>query len=135
MRMMPRAAHRACGWGARSNCQKFYTAGLVGAKITIPDLWRLSSMCFLLLNSLLFSWLLRWSDLFAFFFVRVASRRLRSALVSALDYAKYVRCEGPSRAVLPVLHRQETSPQLRPPSTSSCYARFSDARFPSVSAN
>ena len=29
MRMMPRASHRACVWGAWSNCQKFYTAGLV----------------------------------------------------------------------------------------------------------
>ena len=44
----------------------------------------------------LLSWLPRWTDLFAFFFVRVASRRLRSALVSALDSTKYVRCEGPA---------------------------------------
>ena len=29
--------------------------GLVGGKITIPGLWRLSNMCFLLLNALLFS--------------------------------------------------------------------------------
>ena len=31
-----------------------------------------------------------------YFFVRVASRRLRSVLASALDSAKYVRCEGPA---------------------------------------
>ena len=47
----------------------------------------------------LLSWLLRWTDLLVFdllvlFFVRVASRRLRSALASALDSAKYVCCEG-----------------------------------------
>ena len=49
---------------------------------------------FLVLFSL--SWLLRWTDLFVLFFVRVASRRLRLALTSALDSAKYVRCEGPA---------------------------------------
>ena len=31
-----------------------------------------------------------------FFFVRVASRRLCSALVSTLDSTKYIRCEGPA---------------------------------------
>ena len=99
MRMMSRAAHRACGWGARSNCQKFYTAGLVAAKRTIPGLWRHSGTCFLLLNSLLFCScsLGFYSGLTsAFFFVRVTSHRLRSALVSALDSAKYVCYEGPA---------------------------------------
>ena len=41
-------------------------------------------------------WLLRWTDFFAFFFVRVARCRLHSALVSALGSAKYVHCEGPA---------------------------------------
>ena len=80
---------------------KFYTAGLVGAKKTVPGLWRLSSMCFLLFEVFvvlfLLCWLLRWTDLFAFFFfVRVASCWLRSALVSTLDSAKYVCCKGPA---------------------------------------
>ena len=48
-----------------------------------------------------------------FFFVRVASRRLRSILASALDSAKYVRCEGPA-----VLSSRPPSPK-----TSSCNAR------------
>ena len=42
----------------------------------------------------LLSWLLWWTDLLVLFFVRVISRRLRSALASSLDSAKYVRCEG-----------------------------------------
>ena len=45
---------------------------------------------FFLLNYLLLSWLLWWTDLLVLFFVRVASHRLRSALASALDSAKYV---------------------------------------------
>ena len=44
----------------------------------------------------LLSWLLRWTDLLVFFFVRVASHQLRSALVSTLDSGKYVCCEGPA---------------------------------------
>ena len=28
MRMMPRAAHRACGWDTRSHCQKFYMCSI-----------------------------------------------------------------------------------------------------------
>ena len=96
MRMMPRAVHCACGWGVQSNCQKFYTAGLVEQYLACGD----SPTCFLLLNSFLFSScsLGFYGGLtnFAFFFVRVASRRLRSALVSALYSAKYVHCEGPA---------------------------------------
>ena len=45
---------------------------------------------------LLLSWLLRSTNLVVLFFVRVTSRRLRSALASALDSDKYVRCEGPA---------------------------------------
>ena len=38
----------------------------------------------LFLALFLLSWLLRWTDLLILFFVRVANRRLRSALDSAL---------------------------------------------------
>ena len=57
------------------------------------------------------SWLLWWTDLLVLFFVRVTSCQLRSALASALDSAKYVRCEGP--AVLSSLSSvaQKTSSQ------------------------
>ena len=41
-------------------------------------------------------WLLWWTDHLVLFFVKVASRRLRSAHASALDFAKYVRCKGPA---------------------------------------
>ena len=44
----------------------------------------------------LLSWLLRWTDLLVLFFVRVASHWLRSALTSALDSVKYIRCKGPA---------------------------------------
>ena len=50
----------------------------------------------LFVDLLLLSWHLRWTDLFAFFFVRVASHRLHSALVSVLGSTEYVHCEGPA---------------------------------------
>ena len=55
----------------------------------------LSTVELFLVLFLLF-WLLWWTDLLVLFFVRVTSCRLRSALASALDSAKYVRCEGPA---------------------------------------
>ena len=51
-----------------------------------PKYRRISSTCFLLLNFFLFSWLLRWTDLLILFFVRVASRRLRSAIDNIAPY-------------------------------------------------
>ena len=124
MRMMPHATacaivsvHCTCRWGARCKCQEMGTAGLiVGAKWTIPDLWRLSSMCFLLLNSFLFSScsLGFYGGLpLCLFFLRVPSSLLQSALISTLDSAKYIHCKCPahcpSRPPLPrnsVLHRR-----------------------------
>ena len=50
----------------------------------------------LLLVLFLLSWLLLWTDLLVLFLVRVASCQLHSALTSALDSAKYVRCKGPA---------------------------------------
>ena len=61
----------------------------------MKDLQYVLSTVELFLALFLLSWLLRWTDLLVLFFVRVASRRLRLALTSALDSAKYVRCEGP----------------------------------------
>ena len=59
---------------------------------------------------MLSAWLLRWTDFFAFF-VRVASHRLRSALVSALDSTKYVRCKSPAACPhCPPLPRNIVSP-------------------------
>ena len=89
-------------------------------------------MCFLLLNFFLFSscCLGFYGELpLCFFFLRVASCRLRSALISALDSAKYVHCEGPAALSSP----SSIAKKLRPSSTSSCNARFSDAQFLSVS--
>ena len=45
---------------------------------------------------LLLSWLLWWTDFFAFFPLRVTCCLLRSALVYALGSAKYVPCKGPA---------------------------------------
>ena len=76
----------------------------------------------------LLSWLPRWTDLFAFFFVRVASYRLHSALVSALDSAKYVHCEAPAALSSPSsIAKKCCLHQLCPPLTSSCNACLSDA--------
>ena len=50
---------------------------------------------FLVLLSLY--WLLRWADFFAFFFLRVASHRLRSALVYALGFANTYIANGQPR--------------------------------------
>ena len=72
MRMIPRA----------TQVSEIVHCCLVGAKRTISGLWRLCSTCFLwFLVLFLLSWLLRWTDLLVLFFVRVANRRLRSALV------------------------------------------------------
>ena len=102
MRMMPPLCrtpvhiHFAHAGGA-GRCQKLCAAGLVGAQRTIPGLWRLSNTCFLLLNSFLFSFCSLYGGLTSLLFcLRASSRLLCSALVSALDSAKYVRCEGPA---------------------------------------
>ena len=45
----------------------------------------------------LLSWLLQWTDLLVYSLSElVTSRQLHSALASALDSAKCVRCEGPA---------------------------------------
>ena len=50
----------------------------------------------------LLSWLLQWTaDLLVLFFVGIASRRLRSALASALDSAKCIRCKGQAALSFP----------------------------------
>ena len=64
----------------------------------------------------LLSWLLRWTDLLAFFFVRVASHQLHSALVSALDSTKYIHCEGPAALFSPSSFAKKPCP---PPTLSS----------------
>ena len=106
---MPCATHCACRWGARSNCQKFYTAGLVGANRTIPGLWRLSSTCFLLLNTLLFCSRSMVDWLICFFFVRVAycPAALSTRFCTWLRQIRTLR--RPSCAVLPILRYQNTS--------------------------
>ena len=73
--------------------------------------------------------LLKQIGLFAFFFVRVASHRLRSALISALHSTNYV-LSSPSS-----ITKKCCPHQLHPPSMSLCNAHFSDARFLSMSAN
>ena len=129
----PRAL--ACRWGARSKCRKMGAAGLiVGAKRTIPGLWRLSSTCFLLLNSFLLS--SRSFGLYGglplcLFFLKVASRRLRSA---PLDSAKDARYEGPAALSSP----SSIAKKLRPSSTSSRYVTpdsWGQIDIPGVSAN
>ena len=108
--------HYTCRWGTQSRCQKFYATGLVGAKRRIPGLWRLSNRCILLLNSMLFSscspgfygGLTAFSTCFYTWFRQIHTLR------------------RPIHTVLPVLHAKKCPPQLCPPSTSSCDARFSD---------
>ena len=99
------SCHASYMWvGHAEQLSEFYTAGLVGAKRTIPGLWRLQyvlSTVELFVVLFLLSWLLQWTDLLAFFFVRVASCRLCSALVSALDSAKYVCCKRPAALSTP----------------------------------
>ena len=104
-----RIAHTSgtCGAGIRNsallvsgNPNNYKTMVMWGVSL-IPDLWRISNTCFLLLNSFLLSWLQQWTD---FVFFLVGSCQLCSALIFALDSAKYVHY----RAVLPILHRQET---------------------------
>ena len=59
-----------------------------------------------------------------------------SALISALDSAKYVRYEGLAALSFPSsITQKRCPPQLCPPSTSSCNARFNDAQFLRMSAN
>ena len=104
MRMMPRAAPCAMRGAGVRGC----SFSIVGAQRTVQNNGNVKSepkylaceespvrafYCWTLSCSLL---ALLWTDLFVFFFVRVASRRLRSVLASALDSAKYVRCEGPA---------------------------------------
>ena len=61
----------------------------------------------------LFSWLLWRTDLLVIFFVRVASCRPRSALASALDSAKYVRCKGPAALSSPSSVAIKRRPDVR----------------------
>ena len=69
----------------------------------------------------LLSWFLWWTDILVVFFVRVASPRLRSALASALDSAKYVRCKGPAMLSSPSsITKKGLGFRLVP--TSSCNA-------------
>ena len=103
--------------GARGG-QKLCTASLVGAKRTIPGLWRLSSTCFLLLNSFLIS-----SCSLGFYGGLTSSpflcqSRQPSALSTRLcTWLRQIRTLWrSSHAVLPALHRQET---LSPPTSSS----------------
>ena len=106
-------------WVGRA--EQMGAAGLiVGAKRKIPGLWRLFSTCFLLLNSLFSSCSFGlYGELpLCFFFLRVASRRLRSCW-APLDSAKYVRYEGPAALSSP----SSIAKKLRPLSTSSYYVR------------
>ena len=118
----------------------------MAAKRTISGLWRLSS--FLFLNSLLFcscSLGFYGGLTTAFFFVTVASRRLRSAFVSTLDSAKYVRCGGPAALSSPssiakkrcppssvlhprIMHASSPGPAQLSVACST-RLRFGDARF------
>ena len=72
--------------------------------------------CFLLLNFFLLlfllSWLLLWTDLLVLFFVRVTSHRLRSALASAPDSAKYICCEGPAALSFPSFVAKKCRPDV-----------------------
>ena len=110
--MMPRAAHCACG---RARGAMLTLLGLVGAKRTIPA-WLVETLQYVLstfeffVDLFLRSWLLRWTDLFAFFFVTVASHRLRSSPASALDFAKYLRCEGPAALSFPSSIAEKSPP-------------------------
>ena len=62
--------------------------------LAVKNLQYVLSTVKLFLVLFLVSWLLPWTDLLVLFFVRIASRRLRSALVSALDFAKYIHGKG-----------------------------------------
>ena len=92
----------------------FYTADLVGAKRTILGLWRLSSTCFLLLNSLLFCScsLGFYGGLSSFLFS--LSESLAVGSTCFYTWPCQIRMlQRASHAVLPILHRQKTlSPYL-----------------------
>ena len=123
MCMMPRATPSAmCRWGTRRRCQEFLVLwesqravqnnGNVKSELqylAVKNLQYVLSTVELFLVLFLFSWLLWWTNLLVLFLVRVASHWLRSALASALDSAKYVRCKGPAA----VFHRLKTSSQRR----------------------
>ena len=98
--------------------------GLVGAKRTIPA-WLVETLQYVL------------STFEPFFFSLFCSLGfyggLRSSLASALDSAKYVRCEGAAALSFP-FSIAEKSPPIQLYRRLSINARFSDA-FLSVSAN
>ena len=83
-----------------------------------PDTWLVKNLQYVLSTVELFLvlfllyWLLQWIDLLVLFFVRVASRRLHSALVSALDFAKYVPCKGPAALSSPSSVAKKSRPDV-----------------------
>ena len=104
MRMMPRAAPSAMRDGARGAGVFVARLHVVGVQRAVQNngkvksgpinTWFVKNLQYVLstvgffLVFFLLSWFLRGTGLLVLFFVRVASRRLRSALASALDFAK-----------------------------------------------
>ena len=112
MCMMPRATPSTmCGWGVQRRCQALLVQRTVQNNSNVKSepkylaCARISIMCFLLLNSLLF--FCRFLGFYSgqtswvFFLLRVASRRLHSAFVYSLGSAKYVYCKGPAMLFFP----------------------------------
>ena len=99
-------AHCTCRWGVQSNCQKLCPAGLLGVQRTVQN----------------YSWKskMNW-------------KHELTSLVSALEFTKYVRCEGPATLSFPSsIAKKHCSPlsPTHPPLTSSCNACISDAWVP-----
>ena len=94
--------------------------GFVGARRTIPGLWRLFNTCFLLLNSLLFSFcsLGFYGGLTSLLLSLSQSLAIQHSFLRLSQQVCTLR--RVSCTALPVLHRWESSPQLCPlvPSTS-----------------
>ena len=104
-------------WGVRS-MSEIVRCWFSRTQRTIPGLWN-SPVCafyFWTVSRSLLALLASAIDWpLCFSFVRVASCQLCSALVSALDSAKYVHCKCP--AALSSIAKRRCPPELCPPST------------------